>query len=325
MNKIYGLMAFLGWASRRGPVNFSEKLFDEILENCAAKGVNTVMWNVADGIQYKSHPEVATEGALPAQYVRDMVKKMKSMGITPMPKLNFSTSHDAWMGDWTYRVSSKAYYGFCRDMIAETAELFDGPEIFHIGLDEEDAIHQKGRQYIVFRDGDLKWSDYNFYMDCVKENGARPAAWSDVFWYDPEGCVKNISKDLILFPWYYGSIHPENYRPIAEREEWIEWYAKPEYAGMDIRFVEDDPDWVRQRKTLLTAPQAGYDVIPCVSTFYGCQHNTEDVMEYVEANVPQKQILGYMTAPWKHTTEEFREDFDLSIDLMQNAKKKLGL
>ncbi|MBQ1229154.1 MAG: uracil permease, partial [Firmicutes bacterium] len=40
-----------------------------------------------------------------------------AMGITIIPKLNFSTNHDVWLGEYSRMVSTSIYYGVCRDLI----------------------------------------------------------------------------------------------------------------------------------------------------------------------------------------------------------------
>ena len=66
---------------------------------------------------------------------------LRALGIEPLPKLNFSTCHDAWLGPYSRMVSTPAYYDVCRDLIDEVAELFGGPRFFHLGMDEETAQH----------------------------------------------------------------------------------------------------------------------------------------------------------------------------------------
>ena len=65
------------------------------------------------------------------------------MGLEPIPKLNFSTAHDAWMGLYSLRVSAKPYYEVCRDLIKDAVNIFDGPRFFHLGMDGETAEHHR--------------------------------------------------------------------------------------------------------------------------------------------------------------------------------------
>lgn len=311
------------WDTKYENLGFDRGLFEELMADCAAKGVTDVYLDLGEAIRYASHPEIAVPDALTVPEFKAMLADVRAAGLRPIPKLNFSASHDLWLGNYARMLCSKPYYTVCRDLIAEVSEIFEGPEFFHLGLDEEDYAHQRDRDYIVVRNGAVKWHDYAFYMDEVRKAGCRPVCWSDVFWYDPENCVKNVAKDVILMPWYYGSIRPEHYRPISEWDEWVKWYARPEYAGMNIEYVEQDPDWIRQRENLSAIPAAGYTVMPALSNYYGCRHNAEDVMEYMAGITPEEQLLGFITTSWKATLPEYREALFGAVDELTAAKAKI--
>ena len=74
------------------------------------------------------------------------IQRLNSMGIEVIPKLNFSTTHNGWMGDYSHMVSSKPYYRMCEDVIRDVVEIFGHPRYFHIGLDEvsEKAYSEEG-------------------------------------------------------------------------------------------------------------------------------------------------------------------------------------
>lgn len=96
---------------------------------------------------------------------------MRSLGLTPIPKLNFSTGHDAWLKEYSRMVSTPVYYQVCEDLIKEVAEAFDYPEYFHLGLDEEDAKNQRRLSYCCIRQGDLWWHDAYFFFDICEKRG----------------------------------------------------------------------------------------------------------------------------------------------------------
>ena len=75
--------------------------------------------------------------------MRAEVKRLREMGLEPIPKLNFSTCHDTWLGPYARMVSTPKYYEVAKDLIAETIELFDKPRLFHLGMDEEDERNQR--------------------------------------------------------------------------------------------------------------------------------------------------------------------------------------
>jgi hypothetical protein len=149
-----------------------------VIDYMSECGLNMVVIDLGDAVQYETHPEIAIEGALTTDELREELRYIRSKGIIPIPKLNFSTAHDAWLGIYSRMVSTPKYYEVCRDLIGEVCALFDGPQFFHIGWDEETAGHQATYEYAVMRSGKLWWNDLKFLIDCVKENGATPWIWA---------------------------------------------------------------------------------------------------------------------------------------------------
>ena len=50
--------------------------------------------------------------------------------------------------------------GLWRDLterMADVAEIFGGPRLFHLGYDEEILFHQRRNDYVVIRQHDLWW------------------------------------------------------------------------------------------------------------------------------------------------------------------------
>ena len=129
--------------SARPYLRFDETLWNDLLSQMADAGMNMVVIDLGDGVHYKSHPEIAVEGAWTPGKLREELAKIRQLGLEPIPKLNFSTCHDAWLGPYSRCVSTDTYYDVCRDLIAEVIDLFDQPRFFHLGMDEETAEHQR--------------------------------------------------------------------------------------------------------------------------------------------------------------------------------------
>ena len=136
-------------------LRFDTKVWNALLRRMADAGLNMVVLDLGDGVRYESHPEIAVRRAWSPERLRRELAKMRELGLEPIPKLNFSTAHDTWMGPYARQVSSDAYYGVCRDLIREVTDLFDKPRFFHLGMDEETASHQRLYEYVVLRQGDL--------------------------------------------------------------------------------------------------------------------------------------------------------------------------
>src|SRR5262245_57742918 len=120
-------------------LRFDEKLWNDLLEEMRKRKFNMVVIDVGDGIEYASHPEISVKNAWSHDKLKSELKKMRDMGLEPIPKLNFSTCHDQWLGPYARMVSTPEYYKVCEDVIAECIDLFDKPRFFHLGMDEEEA------------------------------------------------------------------------------------------------------------------------------------------------------------------------------------------
>ena len=75
--------------------------------------------------------------------LRKELARLRKLGLEPIPKLNFSTTHDLWLGPYSRQVSATIYYKVCEDLIDEVTGLFDKPRLFHLGYDEETAQQQE--------------------------------------------------------------------------------------------------------------------------------------------------------------------------------------
>ena len=69
-----------------------DELWRRGVDHAAAKGVNTLVVDLGEGVRYPSHPELAIEGSWSPEKLRREVERLRGLGVTPIPKLNFSTS-----------------------------------------------------------------------------------------------------------------------------------------------------------------------------------------------------------------------------------------
>ena len=158
------------WAHGFRPnLTFDDGTWDALLKEMAAVGMNMVVIDVGDAIQYESHPEIAVKNAWSPAKLKSELAKMRKLGLEPIPKLNFATTHDIWLKDYARMVSTDTYYGVCKDLIEEVSILFDKPRFFHLGMDEETAQHQVRQDYAVIRQKDLWWGDLYFYIGEVEK------------------------------------------------------------------------------------------------------------------------------------------------------------
>lgn len=300
-----------------------EDFWEYILLESVKAGINTIVLDAEDGIQYLSHPEIAAEGAWTRKRVSDEVKRCRELGITLIPKLNFAATHSFWLGEYRRMTSTNVYYKVCRDLIKEVYEMFDSPEYIHIGMDEESAQYCAHHDYVMYRQGELYWHDLRFLMDCVHSTGAKPWLWSNPLFEHPEEYRERFDADeAILSPYYYNAFRREHWTPIESRQEYVTYYNEGKYAEMGIKFVEEDPFLVDFREKALPLMEHGYKYIPCASVFNRCDWNTHDLLEYFKENAPDEQIIGYITAPWFFGEWSKKQYFDESFKFLKEAKEK---
>ena len=291
-------LSFNMWADRDAPewgleqvtarpyLRFDEGLWHDLLQEMAAQGLNMVVIDLGDGVRYESHPEIAVEGAWSPAHLHEELARAREMGIEPIPKLNFSACHDAWLGDYARCLSTETYYQVCRDLIAEVIELFDHPRLFHLGMDEETYQHQRHYAYVVVRQYDLWWHDLQLLIEQVERGDARPWVWSDYVWDHPAEFPERMPRSVLQSNWYYGA----------------EFGAEVQYA-----------------RAYLDLEEHGYDQIPTGSN-WSTADNLERTVEFCQQNLSPEHLLGYLQTVWKPTLEPFRERHLEALRAMGRAR-----
>lgn len=251
--------------------------WDAVTYRMAEVGMNQLVIDLGEGVRFDSHPELAAEGAWTPAELAAEVSRLRGLGIEAIPKLNFSASHDAWLGDYAHMVSSKPYYRVCADLIAETAEIFDHPALFHIGMDEETLAHQEHFSHAVIRQYELWYHDLRFYADAVEAAGGRAWMWADRIWHHEEEYLARTPKSILQSNWYY----------------------------LDAFSFEDadpaDPPLGQSRvRTYEVLDQAGFDQVPCGSNWNN-DLNFERTVEHTRRVIDPARLKGFLTAPWYPT------------------------
>jgi hypothetical protein len=276
----------LDYVSAKPYLRFDPTLWDELLHRAVAAGLNMVVLDLGDGVRYASHPELVVSGAWTVERLRNELARMRALGLEPIPKLNFSATHDAWLGPYARCVSTPAYYAVCRDLIAEVIELFDQPRFFHLGMDEETAQHQRYYEYVVIRQGDLWWRDLFFYINEVEKAGVRAWVWSDYVWHHPEAFWQNMPRSVLQSNWYYGS----EFGPEVER-------AKA-YVDLEAH---------------------GYDQVPTGSNWTDVE-NMPRTVAFCRQYIAPERLLGFMQSIWKPTLQACRGRHLEAIAALERAK-----
>ena len=271
-----------------------------VIDRMAEVGMNTAVIEVAEGVVLPSHPELSVKGAWSPERMAKEISYMKACGIKAIPKLNFSTLHDPWLGDVQYEVSTPRYYRVCSEVIKDVAEIFDRPELFHIGMDEESDIGGQGnRDMLIIRQGDLFWHDVNFLADEVEKHGGRAWMYGDDAWFRRESFYANFPKRILLSNWFYG----RSFR-IAE---------KP---------------WQPPRmKSYREFDEHGFDQVPTATNWYPAYLYKDKGIQSNDVNFPltvahcrqvisPERLKGFMMTTWKKTLPENFDAISHAIDLV---------
>jgi hypothetical protein len=283
------------WAhGYRSSLTFDDSVSDALLKEMASVGINMVVIDVGDAIQYESHPEIAVKNAWTPAKLKTELAKMRKLGLEPIPKLNLSTCHDAWLKDYSRMVSTDIYYGVCKDLIEEVSLLFDKPRFFHLGMDEETAANQVNQNYAVLRQNDLWWGDLYFFIGEVEKNGVRPWVWSDYAWHKPEMFFRKMPKSVLQSNWYYGN-------------------------GFDLNtLTEPNKTYVKLYNDL---ELYGYDQVPTGSN-HSVPENFELTVDYCKKVVNPARLSGFMQAPWRPTLAPCLDRHKEAIGQVAKAMKK---
>lgn len=260
-------------------LHVDDAVWRQVIDFLPAQGFNTVLVDLGNAVVYDSHPEISAEGAWSKDKLKRELDHMRAIGLTPIPKLNFSAGHDAWLGVYSRMVATPQYYQVCEDLIKEVAELFGYPALFHLGMDEENAEMQRNYAFCCIRQHDLWWHDLYFLFDCCQKVNARPWVWADACWSyfgHQEEYLKKMPKSVLQSNWWYKKL-------VREKDGSISDFRYQGYLALE---------------------QAGFDQVPTVSVVWGCHENAQQTMELAKTTFAQERTKGFMTAPWRMTYTE---------------------
>lgn len=306
----------LDWMRHKPGLALDDETWEFVVNGAAEAGFNTIVLDVGDGIRFDSHPEIAVHDAWTKQRLRRELERCRALGITLIPKLNFATTHDMWLGEYSRMISTNLYYQVCADLIREVYELFDRPQYIHIGMDEESPamIELSGVELAIYRRGALLWHDLRFLLDRVKATGAKPWIWHDLLFGHPDECRQVIAPgEAVINPWYYRSFRREHFSPMPEER-------KQELG--DFAYLEEGNFFTTFRKHACPLAHAGYEYVPTASVCGNNPYNAFELMEHFELGAPDSSILGYMTAPWCSTVAHNKAQFAESFRTLRQARAK---
>ena len=286
-----------GRAHRSTPSASETFLFDrgawnEHTELLRASGCNTLVVDVGEALKYESHPEINVKGSWDHETMKKEVARLRGMGFTLIPKLNFSACHDTWLGEYSRMLSTTPYYQVCRDVIDEVCEVFDAKH-FHLGMDEETARNQVNLNHCTVRQYDLWWHDFYYLVECVERNGARPWVWADYGWHNEELFFQKMPKEVLQQNWYY--------RDAFDLDKMDE--ASRTYLTFFDKLAE-----------------RGYDQIPTGSV-WSKRENFEGLVRYCREHISGEHLLGFMQSAWERTDPAWMHVHRAGAETLAAAKK----
>lgn len=267
------------------PVN--EDIWRRSTDLLVEKGMNMVVIDLGEGVAYPRRPELAIEGSWPVEKLRAELARLRAAGLEPIPKLNFSNTHNGWLKHYRRLVSTGEYYRVCEDVIRDAVEIFDSPRFLHLGYDEETDSHQSGFDFIMVRQGELWWNDFLWFVKTAEKVGVRPWVWSDYCWHHPD-YVKRCPKCVLQSNWYY--------------DEQME--------GFDIPNMKEHRALVQ---AFVDLEKAGFDQVPCGSNWNsgyrrknGPKRNESmrELVPFCRKVIAPERLKGFMMASWVQCVTE---------------------
>ena len=102
-------------------LRFDEKVWRSLTSRMATVGMNMVVIDLGEAIRYPSHPELWVEGSWEIERFRAELARLRAMGLEPIPKLNFSATHDIWLKEYAHMLSTPEYWA-CDTNFASTVK-----------------------------------------------------------------------------------------------------------------------------------------------------------------------------------------------------------
>ena len=283
---------------------YHEKLFCDketwrkVTEYLPTKGINTVVIDINEGVKLDSHPELAVPGSWEKAELKEELRRLRTLGLNPIPKFDFSCAHNAWLKEYAYQIGTPVYRQVCEDIVRETIEIFEKPEFFHLGMDRDDTSHQKYSPVRIVRSWKQKTEDACALFDVCLENGVRPWIWlnaKNVEEYGGEERFKtNIPKEVLISNGCHMSVHP------ADVDETL---------SPNTALFNKLDEW-------------GYEQVP-VGQRRDWLPNVIQTLRYGKGHVSEKSIQGYMILPAVPTMPDYYYELLFSADLLNFARESV--
>jgi len=220
-----------GWYRKKAKESpFDPAVAIEAIGAMAEVGMNMLIIDCADGVKYKSHPELRKHYTVPMRQLKKVADAAHRCGIEVVPKLNFSKSHrnhhDEWMAEhclehrWPH---DQEYYRIAEDLFDELIQTCQPKRFFHIGMDED---HSRSLVQFV--------ATIKKLHTILRKRRLRTVIWSDachnntssIAQVHAEKCIaaeQLIPRDIVQMPWRYGKSCPSVVKRLTNKgfEVWV--------------------------------------------------------------------------------------------------------
>ena len=269
---------------------FSEDIWKRTIDHAKKRNFNMVVMDLGEFVKYPSHPELAVKGSWSPDRMRAEVRRLRKMGLEPIPKLNFSATHDQWLKQYHRMVSTEPYYRVCFDVIKDVCEMFETPRFLHIGFDEEQIEWQKKSVHVTCRQHELWWHALYKFIGAVERQGVRPWMFSDYGWSHPD-FVKKCPKSVLQCPGYYNE----------DVQGYVIEKMKPCYQPRLRMFIDLD--------------KAGFDMVALPTNWVSEKlkasgrtensDNSAEIVKFCRVNVSPEHLKGFLMASWLECQSEW--------------------
>ena len=90
-------------------VRFDEAVWRTVTDRMVKVGMNMVVIDLGEAIQYPSHPELWVKGSWEIERFRKELARLRAMGLEPSPKMNVSGAHGVCLTQYERMLSTKPY------------------------------------------------------------------------------------------------------------------------------------------------------------------------------------------------------------------------
>lgn len=262
-----------------------DDVWRQMIDFLASQGFNTVLIDVGDSLEYETHPEISIKGAWSKDKLKKELEYIRSRGITPIPKLDFSANNHMWLGEYSRMVSTPLYYKVCKDLITEVAEVFGYPKYFHLGMQKETPEYQKDRDYLCIRQSELWWHDLYFLIDVCERIGCQPWIWSHWLWSDLTTNKGKTDEYLKRMP-----------RSVLQSNGWYVAIKKNKQG----EYINDP------FQAYLRMEEAGFEQVPTCSNCNGFRDNADITVGELKDKIAPERLKGYMAVPFRKTAQGYQ-------------------